>query len=108
MSTSVRTPNTALNKGKLENFYAGRLLGIEAYSFISGCMTVSSFGRNCRQPFRFLLLFFSKKNRCAGSRPLRKIPLSGDLCYEGDVVEAVRTIFEKRNDSTIYIPLLTI
>lgn len=26
---------------------------IEPYRFRSGCMTVSSFGRNCRQPFRF-------------------------------------------------------
>jgi len=25
--------------------------GLESYRFCSGCMTASSFGRNCRQPF---------------------------------------------------------
>lgn len=39
------------------------------------------------------------------SRPLRKNPRKG-ICAVGDVVEEVRTTFQKKNDVTLFIPTL--
>ena len=60
-----------------------------------------------RKCFSIRVTLFFEKLRPVAALHKRKTPPKGVLAFtQGDIVEDVRTVFEKINDTTIYIPAL--